>query len=388
MSLRAAVGVVWMLTLISSCASAPHDVVIWKVGSPHLRSIVPSKDIPPSLRNIAAGRDAELTIDVFPAAGFQATFRDSQARGSLPDLLVIDNMGILTGIPAQYGGYEGIAGEPTARTDFIRATGTFDSLLDRQGGWTYLHKHSPHHTRAKRVALTRPTCPDWTHWSDEHAEVIPIVKDIANAYLRGDHDRLRVIADIERLETTPAKSWQRARVDHVQPCGFVALDRLAFAWVQVVYESPSALGHKPLLVALRKTDPQSPWRVLLVSQDPLSTSGAFLQELQLMSRRIQVTTVPQAAVLLDPPPGVYPLPPQGQRFGSFTWRPSSSNARAMEIVEFAYNDDARLFVRQRPTEPEVSTGQLWTTRSTWQWRVWTVNRAGDISFSERRLFPN
>lgn len=197
-----------------------------------------------------------------------------------------------------------------------------------------------------------------------------------------------MMADGERLETTPAKTWQQARVDHVQSGGFVALDRLAFAWVQVVYESPSALGHKPLLVALRKLAPQSPWRLLVVAQDPLSTSAAFLQELQLMSRRIQVTTFPQAAVLLDPPPGVYPIPPQGQRFGSFTWRPGSSTARALEIVEFAYDDDARLFVRDVATEPEVSTGRIWFTRSTWQWRVWTVNRAGDISFSERRSFPD
>lgn len=189
MSLRAAVGVAWMLTLISSCASAGHDFVIWRVGSPHHPSIVPSNDIHQSLRNIAAGRDAELTIDVFPAAGFQATFRESQARGSVPDLLVFDNMGIFTGFPPQYGGYEGIAEEPTGRADFIRATGTFDSLLDRQGGWTYLHKHSPNHARAKRIALTRPTCPDWTHWPDEHAEAIPMVKEIANAYLRGDRAR-------------------------------------------------------------------------------------------------------------------------------------------------------------------------------------------------------
>ena len=143
MSLRAAVGVAWMLTLISSCASAGHDVVIWRVGSPHRPSIVPSNEIPQSLRNIAAGRDTELTIDVFPAAGFQATYRESQARGSVPDLLVFDNMGILTGFPPQYGGYQGIAEEPIARTDFIRATGTFDSLLDRQGGWTYLHNIRP-----------------------------------------------------------------------------------------------------------------------------------------------------------------------------------------------------------------------------------------------------
>jgi hypothetical protein len=74
-------------------------------------------------RNIAAGRNADLKIDAFPAAGFQAIFRESQARGSLPDLLLIDNIGILTRIPPQYGGYEGVAEEPTARKDFVPILG-------------------------------------------------------------------------------------------------------------------------------------------------------------------------------------------------------------------------------------------------------------------------
>ena len=253
MFLRAAVVLCLLITLSPSCASSRRDVIIWRVGSPHRRSEVPAKDASSLVRNLAAKQDVELAVDAFPADGFQTRFRESQARESLPDLLVFDNMGVLTGFPPQYGGgYEGIAENPSMRRDFIRVTGTFESLLGPQRGWTYLHKQSPNHTRAKRLALTQPTCPDWTHWPAEHSEVIPIVRSTAMAYLRGERERLRILADPERLETTPAKTWQRARVDLVQPCGIIANETLAFAWLQVVYQTSSALGHKPLLVVLRK----------------------------------------------------------------------------------------------------------------------------------------
>jgi hypothetical protein len=62
-----------------------------------------------------------------------------------------------------------------------------------------------------------------------------------------------------------------------------------------------------------------------------------------------------------------------------------------EIVEFAYQDDARLFLR-RPVLSEsrgqISAGQLWTTRSTWKWRVWSITRTGDVVFSDARTFPH
>ena len=387
-ALRAAVVFGVLFTLTSSCALVERDVVIWKVGSPHRRSSVPPNDVPQALRNIAASRHLELVVDAFPAAGFQPRFRESQARDSLPDLLVFDNMGILTGFPPAYGRYEGIAEDPKTRQDFIRATGTFDALLGPRSGWTYLHRRSPHHARAKRLALTRPTCPGWTRWPADQAELIPMVRDVTTAYLRGERDRLRQQADPERLETTPPATWQRARVDLVQPCGIVALDRLAFAWVQAVYETPSALGHKPLLVVLRKRDPRPLWRALAVSQDPLSTSRTFLQEVEILSRYIKVTGVPQAATLLEPSAGVYPAPPAGQRFGFFRWRPGSPTGMALQIAEFAYDGDTRIVVRERTARPEVSAGRLWSTGSTWQWRVWTVSRDGDVAFSERRSFPN
>ena len=151
------------------------------------------------------------------------------------------------------------------------------------------------------MALTPTHIPRLNPLTRRARKVIPMLKDIANASLRGDRERLRMMADSERLETTPAKSWQRARVDHVRPSGFVALDRLAFAWLQVVYESPSALGHKPLLVALREPAP-------IALARPRRSSGPIVNEQRFSTRGGDAVAAhpsddsAQAAVLLDPLP--------------------------------------------------------------------------------------
>jgi hypothetical protein len=60
-----------------------------------------------------------------------------------------------------------------------------------------------------------------------------------------------------------------------------------------------------------------------------------------------------------------------------------------EIAEFAYSDDARLFVvgsGKPETQSQVSAGQLWTTKGDWSWRVWSISSTGDVTFSEARQF--
>src|SRR5688572_14122307 len=86
--------------------------------------------------------------------------------------------------------------------------------------------------------------------------------------------------------------------------------------------------------------------------------------------------------------GDFPRAPAGQRFGNFEWHSSRSPGVVGEIVEFAYEDDARLFVTRPGGHRQISAGQLWTTKSTWHWRVWSINSAGDIGFSSARAFPH
>jgi hypothetical protein len=71
------------------------------------------------------------------------------------------------------------------------------------------------------------------------------------------------------------------------------------------------------------------------------------------------------------------------------WQSSTSEDVVAEIAEFRYHDDARLFLLrpQHPGAPQhISTGQLWSTKGEWAWRVWSITMSGEIAFSEVRTF--
>jgi hypothetical protein len=62
-----------------------------------------------------------------------------------------------------------------------------------------------------------------------------------------------------------------------------------------------------------------------------------------------------------------------------------------EIAEFSYHEEARLVLLPRrnpgvPRHVHDSAGQLWTTGGEWAWRVWSITRSGEITFSEMRTF--
>src|SRR6516165_4122773 len=87
-----------------------------------------------------------------------------------------------------------------------------------------------------------------------------------------------------------------------------------------------------------------------------------------------------------------------------SWQPSASANVVAEIVEFAYtsapipwempsNNNGRLFIRFRsgnsPVKEQISASDvLMETGSLWQWRVWSISDAGDVSISESRSFSN
>ena len=98
----------------------------------------------------------------------------------------------------------------------------------------------------------------------------------------------------------------------------------------------------------------------------------------------------RAAAILTPD-GTYPAPKAGERFGNFAWKGSASTEVIGEIAEFNYGYDVRLFLF--PGAPVgqdklLSTGRLWTTRTPWIWRVWSINRDGSIVLSDTRQFRN
>jgi hypothetical protein len=177
-------------------------------------------------------------------------------------------------------------------------------------------------------------------------------------------------------------------------------------------KTKSEIGSVTVLLVLRKQ--LSQWKLLTATTDPDSTDTEgrvgmafqpFLRSIprlaNLLDKQWNSEDKPNPAELLAPADGQFPQPAAGQRFGDFSWQPSESTNVVAEIVEFAYtapilgrhsNNEARLFIRFRSgnnsvkDQGSVSAGYLWTTRSIWQWRVWSISDTGDLSISESRSF--
>jgi hypothetical protein len=183
------------------------------------------------------------------------------------------------------------------------------------------------------------------------------------------------------------------QISALKVCGYWGDEQLAFAPVMASYESSKSVGHVTLLLTLRKHHHR--WMLLTAGTDPI-TITKFIDNLPALAHCLQTARGSRGKILppklLAPEDGQYPKPPSGQRFGDFIWQPSASPEVVAQVIEFAYNGDARLFLRffsgKSPEEDRMSSGQLWHTGSGWKWRVWSISGNGEIVFSDTRSFTN
>jgi hypothetical protein len=375
---------------VLSHAKTADTIEVWKIGSPY-KGDTPRPGVPSGLQQASTRLGFRIAVEAFPAKGFAPMFLDAVRRNAAPDILVFDNMGVMQGITTALGSFEGIGQEATTRRDLIHVTGAFDDLLGPARGWTYLFSSSPNHKAARTLALRTPECPGGSSGPNLQGELIALVPKLASAYLEGDAISIQTYSDPDRLATIRSKP-QTASVGTVQPCGIWGNSRVAFASLNVSYDAETTVGHTRVLIVLRKQS--SRWQLLAVARDPV-TNGPFVKELPSMIAGLrsndQPPALPAPATLLSPATGHWPGPSTGQGFGLFTWRSSPSEDVVAEVAEFAYQDDARLFVSRpaRPgSGPRISAGQLWTTGGEWNWRVWSLTGTGDIVFSDVRTFQH
>jgi hypothetical protein len=361
--------------------------VVWKVGSPHTGD-TPDTTAPLDLKLSAKKLGTTVRIKAFPAKGFAQTFFDAFEAHQEPDVIAIDNYGIIDGITTKLGAFTGIGSSQTVARSLVTVTDSLKGLAGGRGGWQFLVSTSKNHEVARLLALQPPECDARTPQLLVPVEVQPVARTIADAYLQ-QLASLKTYEDSDRLV---AEGMRRGplHVDETTTCGYWGNDHLAFISLVSTYESAKAIGQIPVLLVLRKQDTQ--WRLLTASTDPIS-NGGFLMQIAAISGVLQGSSNngsnPNAAELLSPADGQTPVPGASQRFGNFTWRSSASHNVVAEIVEFAYQNDARLFLRLRQTNlttEQISDGQLWTSRSEWKWRVWSINDAGAVAFSESRSF--
>ena len=365
-----------------SLGAAPHagqgaTIRIWKIGSPYTGSVPPAT-VSPVLRQQLTKRAIGIEVQSFPAKGFVEILADAAGRDAAPDVITFDNFGVMREM-----------GEHSLlRRDLVQVTGAYDGLLGPQRGWVYLFASSPNHEIARKFAMLTPPCETGSSGGGQNPDFVELAPMVASAYLEGEPATLQLHADPDRLADLPV-TGKPVEVGAALACGVWANSKLAFVQVLASYQGEDTIGRLPVLLVFRKTFGQ--WHVLVTARDPV-TNSVFTTELPALVRLLDKDaqmSLPLAATRLRPVDGVFPVAPAGLRFGAFSWLPSQSDDVAIEIGEFAYKDDARLFVKRigRPgSRSEISTGQLWTTHDRWNWRIWSIARSGDVAFSEVKSF--
>lgn len=371
-----------------------QEIVVWKVGSPY-RDNAPEARVPILLARAAEQMGLEITVRSLPAKGFAQQFFDAVNQGQEPDLLVINNFGIIDGITTPLGDFTGIGTDKTVRKTLVGVTNSLNGFA----GWdaftnlglaVYLVTSSKHSEAARAFAIRSPDChPNWAA-PPLTSDLQEAVDTMARAYLQGNQESFAAWEDPDRLHSD-VENPKRRNILKMQPCGFWGDDRLAFVPVVSSYESPTTVGHISLLLILRQHAGE--WKVLTASTDPITLSS-FTSGIPRLVKLLQGVPTPGenpiAAKLLAPVDGRSPMPSGGQRFGDYVWRPSPSTDVVAQVVEFAYQDDARLFLRlvsgNSQPDDRISDGLLWTSRSLWQWRVWSISETGAITFSDVRSF--
>jgi len=371
-------------------------ISVWKVGNPH-RGDTPDTRIALDLQKSAEKLGLKITVKAFPPEGFAQQFFDAFEKGQEPDVLAFNNYGIVRGITTDLGHFTGIASAEAVRKQLVEVTESLDGLerpnpYGMKNGWKFLVMTSEHSKAARLLALRSPECNQRWNLAPLTQDLEESVIPIARAYLQGDTKSLAAMEDAERLHTDVPEPRQLTALE-IKGCGYWGDERLAFVRVVSSYESAKALGQISLLLILRKQ--QTEWQLLTASTDPISVSR-FPEGIPKLVSLLQEARTPGEnplpAKLLAPKDGQLPVPAEGQRFGDFVWKPSTSTDVVAQIIEFAYNDDARLFLRfpsrNSPATDQISDGQLWTTRGLWRWRVRSISDSGAISLSEARSFSH
>jgi hypothetical protein len=384
-------------------------ITVWKVGNPY-RGDTPNTTVPLDLQLRAEESGYNVNIESFPATGFAETYRKAFENNQEPDILAINNSKIIGLITTPRGSLAGTGSGEKIGQELVQVTESLSSLEGPERGWELLIRTSRNYEAARLLALQPPECNASRQGPSAPEELGSVAAPITQAYLERAA-LLHVFEDADRLHTGAASQRKpqevfrfpvspidihtamagELRFSETKVCGCWGNDHLAFVQTVSTYESARALGRLTVLLIFRNQ--QGQWQLLTASTDPISNTW-FVEAIPKLAALLQkpwtADSKPMPAKLLSPEDGQRPEPLAGQRFGDFSWQPSPSPDVVAEIVEFAYKDDARLFVRllsgDHPASEKISDGMLWTSSSLWQWRVWSISDAGAISFSETRSF--
>ncbi len=88
------------------CSPQARIITVWKVGGLYENGL-PGKAISEDLRLRAKSLGCAIRVEVFPAVGFANRFFAAFERHQEPDVLAVENPGVIYGVTIRPGGYTG-----------------------------------------------------------------------------------------------------------------------------------------------------------------------------------------------------------------------------------------------------------------------------------------
>jgi hypothetical protein len=366
-------------------------ILIWSIGSPHTGE-TPRPEIPDELQAEAAGLGYRLEIKTFPAMGFADRFFVARVQNEEPDILAIDNWGLIRGINTALGVFQGIGADRKVQESLVDVSLSLSQLVPN-GGWQVLITSSKNHAAARELALRKLKC-DAVYSSvssrnsgEQDKDAKSTAEKAATAFFGNDIESLKILADGKYPDGAPNLDQPAATVRQVNTCGMWANQRLAFVSTSVLFERGSSIGRRDIVTILSKAN--SRWQLLhlfeydhvvreLVVTLPLyfrDEGGATLQKPTWL-------TPPQESAFLRFPAELRPV---------FEWT-RATDGKVIYLLETQLGGGGKWFQNRIKliNEPgEEATIKLQAPHTVGaqphRSRVWAINPDGAITVSDWRV---
>jgi hypothetical protein len=386
---------------------------VWSLASIY-NDALPQTVVPPILERQAEKLGYTITVENLRAAEFASKFRQAVQHRTEPEILTFQDFGVLVG--ARAFGHAGV--ESLVDLDHQIASSlvmVYEAMAPLQPhGWVILVRSSANFEAAKALAMQAPVCPEigsTAHLSTT-AELLRARKkatEAARAYLACNLGSLAAVSDKSRFVNKCFLPEDYSQINAVRPCGVSGNHNLALVSLVSTFNAQTgvpaptnnldyprwltytALGHQSLLAILRNH--RGRWRLLAITDDRTNTNSVTQRTIQrlgsLLNNEPAEPVAPESARLITPDGARLTHTPDRQ-FDNFIWRPSPSADVVCEVAEFSVG--VKSSVQDRTSlyflfdgEGRLSSGSL--AGNSGRWRVWSVSRSGNVSFSEQRSFP-
>jgi hypothetical protein len=413
----ATVASVWFHSVAYLQSSEAHHIVVWKIGSPWFATeSSPSTGIPGDIQRAAKGIGFDLEVHGFTARSFRRAFLEARAKHIEPDILVINNIGVIKGMPPRNRGgrLEGIDADPDVAASLINVSESLEPLAPRS--WKFLVATSRHHAEARALA-TRPIDCAFRLNGDASAAFIdrrsaPLL-DVAQrsvaAFLTQDEAALNALSGghypegalpVERSRTvlgTIIPPVSRS-ISEVKTCGAWGNRNLAFIDAVATFESANEVGYRSFLAIVGVDDGRPGLLGLGASRDLIGT----------LRRNQQMLDDGRMPLAMEPPLLIKPADRSSQDRmpiedrPTLEWRRPSIGGPFMYLIEVQLADGGtdrperwrgnQFF----PVEKEfslVGRGAAVTKvkapfgagHQPYRWRIWAVDRSGGVARSVWRI---